>query len=547
MNNIDLLMQINDGHNPYAHQNLIFGNGGLGYKPYGNMIGGMAMRDANGNLKTQFYSMDNGIFNYDVMKDYNLEEIPQLIDYDIGMNEYNANKKANFLLSEIYDIAKINNDDIEDYNNENFDINEKLRRQQELLSAIHVLNEEFISTISTISTQNNLSPYSGNIYAVIESIKNDIENGRKNNETFINETENYKVHNELEKLNYNLNDFSPNEQRPDYEYYFDRTQRQASRAIDEYKNLKKKGTREELETFKLANPDIEETKNKSGDYDSGIYRGFISEDEITNNPLITTVIDNDNSKLKNSKDLTAYNDNFLTSIDNFLNNKFIKSDEPLSIEQLNRINKRKEDYIDKLLKYLPFDGIKNHTIYELKSFTLRDKNTKYADEYAMTKLQESEYTINGDKYHFKFIYNVDNPEITSNGKIKGVSYDLYDPDIHGNIKNVKNISMTIKPKNSNEEIKIKNILPERNEGYNYFFLENTPKGFRFVNPTKEIKKGHEEFETNENYFDDYGNLRTKKTKKLKISQKHFNRLPPTYERQNKHKNVYDFIRERYNK
>ena len=405
----------------------------------GGMIGGMAKRDEYGKLKSQYID-DNDDEN---MLDVNTEELPELINMDKTLKN-EPEKKINIFMSEIFDIAKAHNDDLEDYNDNVLNIHDLDRRRQDAINSF----DSLFDAVENIITDRNVN-FGGDNIITLMKIRDKLISGEKINYIENLEGSENAIKN-IKKLNYTLNDFDDLSERIDH---------------------------------------FSETSRKSKDATT---RGNISEEILTENPLLLQSIDHDNSKFKNSKDITAF-----------------------SRDYRNKINDITNGNPNDLLQYVPIDGIKSNTLWELKSFSL-DKNSKFRNEYSVTKLKDGKSNYNNKPIIYNFLYNVENPNFSH------VTYDEYieKPQLYGKITSLDNISFIY---NNEQPIR---ILPERTKGYKYFFLENTPKGFRYANPIEDI---------NEHKLEN---------KKFKISQKPFRSIPATYELQNKHKNVREFINER---
>lgn len=244
--------------------------------------------------------------------------------------------------------------------------------------------------------------------------------------------------------------------------------------------------------------------------DTAIERGNIAEDILTKNSLIMTAFDGDNSTFKNTKDKTAYSKEY----QDWLNNKLIT-----------------DQKIDNLLQYMPFDGIKKKSIWELKSFEVDVYGTPKTD-YNQSKFGVSKFNHDNRIYTFTFLYNVENPVII-NGKKRPETLFEYESNTDGSlgkIININSIKAEIEETGQPKTI-IKNILKKREKGYNYYLLESTNHGFRGINP-----------------LDDFSNRPKEKEPsiqpKYKIGSKYRRTFPSSYELQNQHPDVENFIRER---
>lgn len=461
---IDYLMFMNDGINPlFTH---MMGKGGLGYKPEGNMIGGMPVRNVKGKIKSQYFDNKSGDFDYDKMKDYNPEEIPQLIESDY----YLKNKpklKINRLFNDIADLSKIYNDDIDNDDNE--------KNVNDILSKINILSDSIGEYFNRDTTEKSLREY-GYLVVILHTIKQQIVNKEliTKIKTINEETKEEILFSPIIKKM--IIKFNKNIQSDKSDFYYG-TYNQA---------LEK-------------DPDNIAT-----------VRGNIAEDILTKNSLIMNVFDRDNSIFKNTKDISAYSNEY---------QKWLTD------------NLETTQKIDNLLQYMPFDGIKKKTIWEIKSFST-DAYGNPITAYNQTKFNVSIFKHGGKKYTFTFLYNVENPDII-NGKKKPVTMFDYESNTNGSLGkliNLNNISAEIEEKGK-PPIIIKNILKIRNKGYNYYLLESTPNGYRGINPLDDFSNRLKE-----------GNPQIKSS--YRIRSEYRRTFPPSYELQNEHSDVENFIRER---
>lgn len=109
---IEYLMYINDGIDPsYSYCNVV-GRGGLGYKPRGNMIGGMAKRDPKtGKIVTENLvdlSIEGEVGSYDPLES---EQIRNVNIEDMILDGATATEDDNRILSEVDDLIEMYNDE----------------------------------------------------------------------------------------------------------------------------------------------------------------------------------------------------------------------------------------------------------------------------------------------------------------------------------------------------------------------------------------------------------------------------------------------------
>ncbi len=152
---IDYLMYINDGIDPFRTMS---GCGGLGYKPYGNMIGGMAKRDIKTGKITGEFIKPKYVFEETKGDD----EVPELVDIEQmplstlaekieESKDMTEEEKEDRLISEIDDVIEI-------YNNEKTPV---MTDEQK---------NEYIEALDSLKTHSN--PY---ISEYIDLIKNRID------------------------------------------------------------------------------------------------------------------------------------------------------------------------------------------------------------------------------------------------------------------------------------------------------------------------------------------------------------------------------------
>ena len=141
---IDYLMYINDGIDPFLTMS---GCGGLGYKPYHNMIGGMAKRDIKtGKITGEFIKP-----KYEFEESKGEEEAPELVDIEQmplstlaekieESKDMSEEEKEDRLISEIDDVIEI-------YNNEKTPemTDEQKNEYKEALDSLKTHSNPYIS------------------------------------------------------------------------------------------------------------------------------------------------------------------------------------------------------------------------------------------------------------------------------------------------------------------------------------------------------------------------------------------------------------------
>ena len=207
-------------------------------------------------------------------------------------------------------------------------------------------------------------------------------------------------------------------------------------------------------------------------------RGNMTEDNLgVNQPANLSILDKDNSEVKNTKDLSAFNQNFI---------KVLREDFNLTDDEIK----------EKVLKYFPVDIIKDNTIWEIKSYG--DKN-KSSNDFQLTKLKgfTGDVSKNGILRQFEYVFNY-----TDDGK------------------KVKNIIFKYGDGN-----KI-NVLKKNDDGYDYYWYLSNKTGTRYFSPLKDEKYKEEAIKDLENKnidINDFINLSPyEMSKKLYIDYKILN-------------------------
>ena len=165
---------------------------------------------------------------------------------------------------------------------------------------------------------------------------------------------------------------------------------------DTYNPLYKKISKQAEDAVK-TDPTINETYE----------RGNKSEDYLIKHPLILQEFSGDFSKIFNSKDIDAYDPQFINNLrENFLE-KYLNINDEMDQNKF---------IVDNILKFFPVDGISDNTLYELKSYSGKNKNVFNAndkdDKYNITKLLYKDVkllrTIHSDTdydYYFDGVMN----------------------------------------------------------------------------------------------------------------------------------------------
>jgi hypothetical protein len=501
------------------------------------MKGGMPVRDSEGSIKSQYFGKKNdNTLDYEKMANYNPNEIPDLLDLD---TELSPEEKINHLFTDISDLSKIYNDSIDNidvFHGDNFG---------KTFNNIYI-----IADIETLKNKLNSLTHNNNKYenlnTMIDNLTDKMQNGERINKINYSDDNTRNERKLIKLFNVNLKNTEPiliNDteeiiRRKNPPTFFEDMEDVSVEKLREYNNLKNKAEKSRnsmrdhynFEDFKKINPNIDDETTMA------TLRGNVSEDFLTINNNILKVVDEDNSMFKNSKDINAYSRDFKV----WMRENLI------------------EDGINNLLKYIPIDGIKENTIWELKSYALDNNNIPFTN-YTNTKFSSSIFTTGNYNYEFKFLYNVQNPTRDIDGNIHPIDMDEYDKTIHGDIINVSNINVTIKNKNNNEDIVDFKILKPNDSGYKYFLLESTKNGFRSIEPLKNFEK-HTKIDVKKpkyipklndekkKMYDNEGNIIYDKILyddiEYQMNPKSVRTFPRTYEWQNSNPTFKDFIKER---
>ena len=209
-------------------------------------------------------------------------------------------------------------------------------------------------------------------------------------------------------------------------------------------------------------------------------RGNIVEDDLTKNNIILEIIDDDNSTAYNTKDLNAYNLDFLNALIKMeLGNPDFKN-----LTNVNQIPSQMEKLLyDKFLQYVPVDIIKDNTIWEIKSFNKSITPNNDKQMMSETKLKGFEnkfwvdlnqrlgngYSIKATPYSYDFKY-IDNG---SNKKVDNIYFKFKTP-----------ISFYGKPTDKKFDYEIP-IFKTNNNGFDYYWLYDNKDKIGYINPLKE--------------------------------------------------------------
>lgn len=245
---------------------------------------------------------------------------------------------------------------------------------------------------------------------------------------------------------------------------------------DQSKNLFKKigdylqnnlnTTEEEIKNIKDKGKNIAKDKNYTNPYfttmdnlanNDPITRGDLTEDNLNDEQKANLkLLDNDKSNPLNTKDLNAYNPEFI---------KVLKKDFKLKTD---------DEIKKKILRYFPVDIIKDNTIWEIKSYG--DKS-KISNEFQTTKLDGYKGWVNNKNFEYKFNYSNDG-------------------------KKVSNIDFLYKGKSIP-------TLKQNNNGYDYYWYLSNSSGTRYFSPLKDEifkEEGIKLLNNNNIDIDDFKNL-----------------------------------------
>lgn len=382
---IDDIMFITDGNNPYRI-NLIYGTGGLGYKPtFYNMIGGMA-----------FQNINTGKLDHELFEKYGVDNMNDLIDYVMDSNLTDG-EKYNFLLKEGTDIM--------------IDLKKKAE-----ISNNNELEKEVIDTTDKIV-----------------GLLNDFKNKGYQ-----------KTDEQKELLKAIKKDDINDEVNPHYDLSFS--------TAKQIKN-----------TFKEQSEE----------------RGNIVEDDLTKNKTILEIIDDDNSTSYNTKDLNAYNLDFINTLlkmtfgDPSIDNITSVEEIPPNIVKL---------LYDKFLQFVPVDIVKDNTIWEIKSFNKSVLPNNTSQKMSETKLKGFEnkfwtnlnnslgngYSIKASPYSYEFKYKENGNE----KKIDNIYFKFNAPISYYGKSTGKKFSFDLP------------IFKTNPKGYDYYWLYDNKDKIGYINPLK---------------------------------------------------------------
>lgn len=294
-----------------------------------------------------------------------------------------------------------------------------------------------------------------NEYGDIIQIINDVNNENKINE--------FEAKNILKKIEYELvNNYNIDYEEIENIKKISLSKQNENKYFAEINNeISNKHNNTNIELLK-NNDEINQLINKE--------RGNYSENIISEKQYFKlSIVDNDFSITYNTKDLQAYNKQFIDAITKIL--KYKPNQINYDIASNEYVNKY---FIEQILMYVPFDIIKENTIWELKS--LNDTNKNF-NELQISKLKG--YTVNNisiGKYISNGIINYKFEFTNDFKKIKNVIFTL-------TAQKIKNFDMDNNIIYDNEKINIKvPILKENDNGYNYYWYMSNSSGDLYFNP-----------------------------------------------------------------
>jgi len=298
---------------------------------------------------------------------------------------------------------------------------------------------------------------------------------------------------------------------------------------NEIKKIEKKVKKETINDFDYRNP-YHKHMNELAKNDP-LLRGDLTEDDLTDEynekkieeniknkvkqikqPANLTILDGDYSSPKNTKDIKAYNPEFIE----VLKNKF-----GLNNNQI----------VENVLKYIPIDVVKNNTIWEIKSFT---DDKKALNTFGKTKLEGYKGNIYAPK----------------KGDTKIIKYDFKYADDGKKVKNI-----TFKYKDDDKTTKSIDILKDNEKGYNYYWYMSNNTGTRYFSPLTNERYEKDELNLLKKYnlnIDDFRNMNDDDIVKNLYQLKKYDIIPYNEKKNivniltdynNKKKNKYKFIPE----
>jgi hypothetical protein len=410
------------------HQHMsIYGYGGLGYIPKrrNRMIGGMATEHP-----------DTRKYWHELYPEYGVDNMEDLITEFLKSGE-DDDHKVNFLLKEAGDF-------IGDFKQRNEEIINQLLEKSKSLNPSEYTEEEYNKAIEDEFND------------VIEGIKNIQEH----------ENERLKIAHRLitEILKFNTqHEFTP-EQNKKFDLIIEGKFPYENNPLFKHED----------ERAVAINPEDEKLSN--------LNRGVLTEEDWTNNPTMVEIIDNDKSTLYNTKNLSAYSDEFKNAMVKIATGDLSKNFDDLKdmseSEKSNIMN-----YIEKtFLEFIPIDLVKGNTIYEVKSFS-RPLNQDGYQTLGKTKLQGYDANIKSSKnlkgvlkkneYSYQFEFNPDGT------KIKNIIFNFkgrqYSDPVFVNGERVEKLL---------EKIKFENIpiLKNNSNDYKYYWLMSNKDITGYINP-----------------------------------------------------------------
>ncbi len=374
---IDDIMYMTDGNNPFR-EGLLYGRGGLGYKPTPyNMVGGMIGGLTNYNRKGEIVEQKEN--NGDI-ENYKLT--PETIDTNIiNNNELTEDEKNNQLLTTFYELISL----------------EKIAKTAKDTLIIQELKDYLRNELSNEEYENKIDP----------KIENTII---KKTEKII-KGENQPLYTEAANINYNeiLEKFKNAFDNKDIEKIED--------LMEDYgilkKNLKDIIFKNPFNNTLVDNFDENRLLSILSNKHNTI-RGNNSEDIVIpkevdkkHNDMLIKIFSGDFGNIYNSKDDRAYHPDYFKKV-------FDEIEKKLNY----KLNNENKEYIKQTIQQkFPIDGIGDDNLYELKSRNKNVFNPTESATYNKTKLLSSGVYLNKPidgnnlKFYFTYIYNTDGTKL----------------------------------------------------------------------------------------------------------------------------------------
>lgn len=415
MFSIDELMYINDGIDPYGQfgywdiflrENPQYIKGGIIVKPkrQNAIVGGMPYRDINDIRKNNYEMYKNDKLNIFDVDEFNEEN-----------DNINKTLKHMDELIELYIDAKIEGDskykniNITEFNKLNDDLDENKMTEEE-----KKIRKDIFDKFNNVKNKS----------------ENELRQMRKNenNNMFYDQMKDFGIKKAEEVKNDYLN--NPNKRNEIRDKWLGEWEKSKERI--KFDNIKSNAEKAEyLENFIL-----------------NVEKGNVSENKLIDKDILLTFIDKDDSKAYNTKDMIGLNNDF--------------------IQTLKNIGMSDDDIKNKVLEKINVDVVKDNTIWELKAFGKNSYDVEKYDRYKKSKFYGSEPTTIvfndkiGNKKYYELYYNF----IKNDDKVKNVKYSIYSK---------------YKPTN----IYVGNILKNNPNGYNYYIMENNRDTIQYINPLKD--------------------------------------------------------------